>query len=83
MQPLCSYVYDYMMQKYGIKKIAKDKFIQMLGTTIKMAKECLRISMFGRFLRLVKPLYDSNDIRTYIEVSLYIQNLNIGVKIDN
>jgi hypothetical protein len=55
----------------------------MLGTTIKMAKDCLRISMFGRFLRLVKPLYDSNDIRTYIEVSLYIQNLNIGVKIDN
>jgi hypothetical protein len=39
--------------------------------------------LFGRLLRLVKPQYDANDIKVYIQVYTYLQNLNIGVKIDN
>lgn len=34
-------------------------------------------------MRVVKPTYDANDIKTYIEVNAYLQNLNIGVKIEN
>jgi len=83
MPPLCPFIYDSMMQKYGIKKIGIDKFVQLLGTTVKMAITCQRISLFGRLLRLVKPIYDANDIKTYIEVYSYLLNLNIGVKIDN
>ena len=48
-----------------------------------MASSCQRISLFGRLLRLVKPIYDANDIKTYIEVYSFLLNLNIGVKIDN
>ncbi|CDW88738.1 ef hand family protein [Stylonychia lemnae] len=83
MPPLCPYVYDQMMHKYGIKKIGLDKFIQLLGTTVKMASTSTRISIFGRLLRVVKPPFDANDIKTYIEITTYLQNLNIGVKIDN
>eukprot|EP00347_Sterkiella_histriomuscorum_P022910 403336695 len=83
MPPIIPYIYDQMMHKYGIKKIGYDKFIQLLGTTVKMAPQCLRISLFGRLLRIVKPNYDTSDIKIYIEVAAYLHQLNIGVKIDN
>ena len=83
MPPLCPYVYDSMMNKYGIKKIGLEKFKQLLGTVMKMASSCVRIALFGKLMRLVRPCYDSNDIKTYVEVLAFLLNLNIGVKIDN
>lgn len=72
MPPLCPYVYDSLMNKYGIKKIGQQKFKQLLGTVMKMANTCTRISLFGRLIRLVKPFYDTNDIKVYIEVLSFI-----------
>jgi hypothetical protein len=53
--PLLPYVYDSMMNKYGIKKIGTQKFNALLGTVMKTASECPRIALFGRLLRIVKP----------------------------
>lgn len=50
---------------------------------MKSADQCFRIALFGRLLRLFKPTYDANDIKTYIEVLSFLNNLNIGVKVDN
>ena len=50
---------------------------------MKQSDGCFRISMFGRLLRIVKPAYDANDIKTYTEVLSFLNNLNIGVKVDN
>ena len=71
------------MHKYGIKKIGLEKFKQFLGSISKLADSNLRISLFGRLLKLVKPEYDGMDIKTYIEVQSFLYNLNIGLKIDN
>ena len=83
MPPLIPYVYDSMMNKYGIKKIGQQKFKQLLGSTIKMAGINFRVSLFGRLMKLIQPSYDAYDIQMYVQVQKYLYSLNIGVKIDN
>ena len=45
--PLLPFVYDMLMHKYGIKKIGQEKFYSLLGTTLRLASDNMRIRIFG------------------------------------
>lgn len=43
-----------------------------MGTVVKLGDSCLRIQLFGKLFKLVKPEYDANDIKTYINVLSFL-----------
>ena len=65
LNPLYVVVYDYFMNKYGLKKVAESKFIQMLEST-KMHLDVLKINRFSRLVGLHNA-YDNNVADFYFE----------------
>jgi len=71
-----------LITKYG-KLMIEDKYKQLLGTTVKASGSNLRITVFGRLLRLISPPFEMSDLRTYLDINEFLTTLNIGVKVDN
>lgn len=76
------YVYDYIMNKYGIKKIADKKFRQFCSAIRKYKEANHRSYLFGRFMGIFKPLEKSNFIE-YTEIKETINGFNIGFMPNN
>ena len=54
--PLHCFVYDFLLNKYGIKKIADKKFRQMCAAVKRIKDSNPRSYVFARFLGFFKPL---------------------------
>lgn len=65
-QDLPTYLFNSLLNKFGIQKAAERKFLQIIGGCLKYA-DCLRIKMFGRFIGLYDE-YLSEDCNRYIDI---------------
>ena len=75
-----SFIYDFNMKKYGLKKVSEQKFTQLVASCIKH-NECLRINIFGRFLGLYQPL-DNDSLNLYLDCLDYLDKKNnVGMPI--
>lgn len=80
--PLYAFVYDYIMNKYGIKKIAEKKFRQLCATIKRMKDSNTRAFLFGRFMGFFQQL-ERKDFGLYTDMKEQIYNLNIGFMPNN
>jgi len=64
---LIEFVYEYCMNKYGLKNVATKKFTQFIQAVLKFKDQNSRFYIFGRFLQLYEEL-DENDLKMYYEV---------------
>ena len=80
--PLYGYVYDYIMNKYGIKKIADKKFKQLCSTVRRYKETNPRSYIFGKFMGLFQH-FDRTVYEEYTSIKDAINNLNIGFMPNN
>jgi len=77
---IVTYVYDILMQKYGFKKVAEEKFTSVL-CSCQVNTNTPRIKLFGRMLGLYEPL-EKDTINWIFEAVRYIHNLRYGKDVD-
>ena len=63
---MVEFVYDYLQQRYGLKKVADKKFHQVICSTLKNQDRSPRIRLFGRFLELYDNL-STKDFKLYVD----------------
>lgn len=78
---MVEWVYDYMQQRYGLKKVADKKFNQVICSTLKNSDRSPRIRLFGRFLELFENL-SSKDFKLYVDMqeSVFKMVLNFQIQ---
>mmetsp|Transcript_31023 Transcript_31023/g.101144 ORF Transcript_31023/g.101144 Transcript_31023/m.101144 type:complete len:838 (+) Transcript_31023:242-2755(+) len=65
-QDFPSFIYDYMMRKYGLPKLAEKAIIEMLCTVSNLRFESTRIALYGRFIGL--PMAEALSLETLQEM---------------
>ncbi len=70
-QCLAVYIYADLANRYGLKKVADQKFLQIL-TSCMAYKTVFRIRMFGRLLGLYDE-YGYNELRCFLDTLQYLR----------
>ena len=76
------FLFDLLMNKYGIKRIAEQKFTQTVAALVLHRNRSPRTTLFGRFMQLHRPLAKPAFL-AYIEIVENIANLNVGFALEN
>ncbi|CDW90089.1 UNKNOWN [Stylonychia lemnae] len=87
---LYEFVYDMFIKRYGLKHIAEVKYTQFLNSVKKYHDQTFKIKMFARHIGLDQESEDkinfnklNEDLTFYLGIYNYLNNLNVGNKIDN
>ena len=77
--PLYVSVYDYFTNKYGLKKVAETKYIQMLEST-RFYSSVLRINRFSKIMGLGHT-YETNIVDFYFNCFKLLDTMGRGTLI--
>ena len=64
---LLEWVYEYFMNRYGLKNVADKKYRQLIGSILRFNQVNPRFQLFGRFLQLYDDLSEV-DLKLYFEI---------------
>ena len=81
---LLEWVYEYFMNRYGLKNVADKKYRQLIGSILRFNQVNPRFQLFGRFLQLYDDLSEV-DLKLYFEIlqSMYKNILNFNIQEDD
>jgi hypothetical protein len=83
-EDIASFTYTYLLNTFGFKKIAEQKFI-IFVLSLKKYLHIVRINLFSRFMGLLdgSSNYNVDEFNKYIEGIEFINNSTLGSPISN
>ncbi|CAG9330209.1 unnamed protein product [Blepharisma stoltei] len=74
---LCEMIYDELLQKYGLKSVAEDKFKEVILSAICYSESSNRVRNFLKFVGVYGD-YKIDDLDFYLKTVEFINTTNIG-----